>query len=55
MPPPFDTPVTNTRARSTQTADSSWSSERSSASTSLEPPGSWPLMFQNDLGPPADG
>jgi hypothetical protein len=55
MPPPFDTPVTKTREWSTQTAASSWSSERSSASTSLEPPGTWPLMFQNAFGPPADG
>jgi hypothetical protein len=54
MPPPFDTPVTKTRAGSTQTAASSWSSERSSASTSLAP-GAWPLMFQNEFGPPADG
>jgi hypothetical protein len=55
MPPPFDTPVTKTRAGSTQTAASSWSRERSRTSTSLEPPGTWPLMFQNAFGPPADG
>jgi len=54
MPPPFDTPVTKTRAGSTQTAPSSWSSERSSASTSLAP-GACPVRFQNELGPPADG
>ncbi len=45
----------NTREWSTQTAPSSASSERSRASTSLEPPGTSPLMFQNALGPPADG
>jgi hypothetical protein len=55
MPPPFDTPVTKTRARSTQAAASSWSSERSMTSTSLEPPATWPLMFQNAFGLPADG
>jgi hypothetical protein len=55
MPPPFDTPVTKTRDRSTQAAASSWSSERSMTSTSLEPPATWPLMFQNAFGLPADG
>jgi hypothetical protein len=51
----LDTPVTKTRAGSTQTAASSWSSERSMTSTSLEPPGTEPLMFQNAFALPADG
>ena len=55
IPPPFETPVTKTRAESTQTAASSWSSERSMTSTSFEPPGTAPLMFQNEFAPPADG
>jgi hypothetical protein len=55
MPPPLDTPVTKTRDRSTQAAASSWSSERSMTSTSLEAPATWPLMFQNAFGLPADG
>jgi hypothetical protein len=55
MPPPFDTPVTNTRAAFTHAARSSWASERSSASTSFGAPATEPLMFQNAFGPAADG
>jgi hypothetical protein len=55
MPPPFDTPVTNTRDALTHAARSSWVSERSSASTSLPAPGTVPLMFQKAFGPPAEG
>jgi hypothetical protein len=55
MPPPLDTPVMNTRAEFTHAAFSSWPSERSIASTSLGAPATEPLMFQNALGPPADG
>lgn len=55
MPPPFETPVTKTRAEFTHAARSSWPSERSIASTSLGAPSTEPLMFQNALGPPAEG
>ena len=55
MPPPLDTPVTKTRAEFTHAARSSWPSERSIASTSLGAPSTEPLMFQNALGPPAEG
>jgi hypothetical protein len=55
MPPPFDTPVTNTRAEFTHAARSSWPSERSSASTSLGAPAIEPLMFQKACGPAAEG
>ncbi|MEN3279779.1 MAG: hypothetical protein V7607_919 [Solirubrobacteraceae bacterium] len=55
MPPPFETPVTKTRAELTHAARSSWPSERSIASTSFGAPATEPLMFQNAFGPPADG
>jgi hypothetical protein len=55
MPPPFDTPVTKTRAEFTHATRSSCMSERSIASTSLPAPATVPLMFQKAFGPPADG
>jgi hypothetical protein len=55
IPPPFDTPVTNTRDEFTHATRSSCISERSIASTSLPAPGTEPLMFQKAFGPPAEG